>query len=418
MNFRPASVLVIIVVVLVGSAAVFFVLRSGGDKPTAPKATPPASATHAVKEGELNIVTLTTEAEKRLDVRVAPVEQKRVPRTRFFGGLVTVPPGSAVVVSAPFAGTVATAPDAKPPAAGTSVKRGQILFTLKPLLTSEARTTLTTSLVDAQGQVKSAEVQLDAAKAVLDRAKQLVADNAAPKRTLDDAAVQYELAQKALDVARSRQASLAGAIEGGDAGSVAPLSLTAPDSGVLRNVNVAPGQMVSAGAPLFETLNMDRVWVRVQVYAGDVATVAADETATVGPLGARTESGTAAAAPKSARPVAAPPSADALGSTVDLFYELDNTDGSLNPGQKVGVTLALGDDEQSLVVPWSAVIYDVHGGAWIYENVSPRAFARRRVQVRHVADSIAVLASGPKPGTPVLTQGAAELFGFEMGFAK
>lgn len=417
MKSRGSFFVPVVVLVIVAAAVAFFVMRSG-DKSAAPKPASPATATRAVKEGELNVVTLTPEAEKRLDVRVVPVERKKVPRTRFFGGQVVVPPGRAVVVSAPFAGTVSVPADAKPQATGAAVKQGQVVFTLLPLLTSEARTTLMTTLVDAEGMVKSAEVQLDAAKVALDRSRQLVADNAAPKRTLDDAQAQYDLAQKGLEAARSRRESLAGAMRGGQAGSVAALNVASPDAGVLRNVQAAPGQMVSAGAPLFEVMNTDQVWVRVQVYAGDVNTIDADSPATIGLLGAGAGAGQGAGAPRTARPVSAPPSADALGSTVDLFYELDNKDAPLNPGQRVGVTLGLRDEADSLVVPWSAVVFDINGGAWVYENVSPHAFARRRVQVRHVAGGQAVLASGPAPGVQILTHGAAELFGFEMGFAK
>jgi RND family efflux transporter MFP subunit len=410
------TLVIVVVVTAIAVVGTLVVVRSDPDKAAAAKPAPPATATKSVKESDLNVVTLTPEAEKRLDVRVEAAERKKVPRTRFFGGQVVVPPGRSVIVSAPFAGTVAAPENAKPLAAGASVKQGQPVFALLPLLTSEARTTLTTALVDAEGMINSAEVQLDAAKVALERAKQLVGDNAAPKRTLDDAQAQFDLARKALEAAKSRRESLARAIQGGQAGSVAPLTVPSPESGVLRNVQAAPGQMVSAGAPLFEVINTDQVWIRVQVYAGDVNTVAADKPATVGLLGAA--GGREAGAPKAAQPVAAPPSADALGSTVDLFYELDNTDGSLNPGERVGVTLSLRDEEESLAVPWSAVVFDINGGAWVYENVAPHAYARRRVQVRHVVDSLAVLAGGLQPGAPILTQGAAELFGYEMGFAK
>jgi membrane fusion protein, heavy metal efflux system len=40
------------------------------------------------------------------------------------------------------------------------------------------------------------------------------------------------------------------------------------------------------------------------------------------------------------------------------------------------------------------------------------------VVVRFVRDGLAVLASGPKAGTKVVTAGAAELFGAETGFSK
>ena len=72
----------------------------------------------------------------------------------------------------------------------------------------------------------------------------------------------------------------------------------------------------------------------------------------------------------------------------------------------------------SLVVPWSAVTHDVNGGTWVYENTSPQTFVRRRVQVRHVAGTEAVLESGPKVGTKVVSVAVAELFGTEFGIGK
>jgi RND family efflux transporter MFP subunit len=418
MKSRWGSVLIMLVVLgVVGSAAAFWVLRSGADeKSAAPKPTPPAT-TKVVKETELNVLTLTPDAERRLDVKTAPVERKKVRRARFFGGQITVPPGRAVVVSAPFAGTVQPPADAPAPAVGRPVKKGQVLFALLPLLTNEARTTLTTALVDAEGLVSAAAVQLRAAEVALERAKQLVAEEAGTKRSLDDAQAQYDLAKETLDSAKARLDALTKATKGAEAGSVEPLTVESPESGVLRNVQVAPGQMVAAGAPLFEVINTEHLWVRVPVYAGDIGTVAADQPAVVGALGGSAAPGVGAKA-VTAEPVSAPPSADPLGSTVDLFYVLDNQPGTFSPGQKVGVTLPLRDDEETLVVPWAAVVFDVHAGAWVYAKVGDHAYARRRVQVRRVVDGQAVLESGPPPGTQVVTQSVMELFGTEMGFAK
>jgi multidrug efflux pump subunit AcrA (membrane-fusion protein) len=119
-----------------------------------------------------------------------------------------------------------------------------------------------------------------------------------------------------------------------------------------------------------------------------------------------------------AKPVAAPPSANAAASTVDLFYEVPNKDGGLRLGQKVGVTIPYRGEEESLVAPWSAVMHDVQGGTWVYENTGPLAYTRRRVQVSRVAGDEAVLSGGVKPGAKVVTAGAAELFGTEFGVGK
>ncbi len=87
-----------------------------------------------------------------------------------------------------------------------------------------------------------------------------------------------------------------------------------------------------------------------------------------------------------------------MNDTADLYFELPNSDGSLRPGQKMGVTLDERASEESLVVPWSAVLHDINGGAWVYENVAPQQYARRRVEVRRVVNSLAVLARGPAVG--------------------
>jgi multidrug efflux pump subunit AcrA (membrane-fusion protein) len=116
--------------------------------------------------------------------------------------------------------------------------------------------------------------------------------------------------------------------------------------------------------------------------------------------------------------VQAPPSANPLSATIDVFYEMPNDDGKLIPGQRLGVTVPLADAKESLTVPWSAVEFDIHGGTWVYEQTGPRRYARRRVVVAYTIRDDAVLSSGPEAGAKVVTAGAQELFGAETGFVK
>ncbi len=150
------------------------------------------------------------------------------------------------------------------------------------------------------------------------------------------------------------------------------------------------------------------------VYVGDLARLAADRDAGVGGLadapGAEVRRG---------KPVAAPPSGDPLAATVNVFYEVENTDGRLRPGQRVGVTLPLKGDDESLAVPRAALLRDIHGGAWVYEKTAAHTYARRRVLVDRVVGDLAVLGRRHlKPGAKVVTAGAAELFGAEFGGIK
>lgn len=260
-------------------------------------------------------------------------------------------------------------------AAGETNLQRQSLFAILPSLSSAELVRVAQSQIDADGQVEQAKVQLDAARVALARAEQLLRDKAGIARTVDESRAQVSLAESGLRTALARRDLL--------------------------------------GPAVLDATNPQRVWVRVPVYIGDLARVNASAEARMGSL-----SGNADTNSRPAKPVSAPPSANAAASSVDLFYELQNMDGALRLGQRVGATVPLREDEESLVVPFSAVVHDVQGGTWVYEKSAPQSYARRRVQMQRVVGEFAVLASGLKPGANIVTTGVAELFGTEFGAGK
>ena len=72
-------------------------------------------------------------------------------------------------------------------------------------------------------------------------------------------------------------------------------------------------------------------------------------------------------------------------------------------------------DGASLVIPYSAVLYDPDGATWAYTNVKPRVFVRANITVDRIVGERAILTKGPPPGTAVVTLGATELWGVEYG---
>lgn len=102
---------------------------------------------------------------------------------------------------------------------------------------------------------------------------------------------------------------------------------------------------------------------------------------------------------------------------VTLQYALKGKP-SLRAGQRVFVELPLGNAQQRLVVPHSAVIYDLEGEAWVYINTEPRTFVRHKITVDYIDEGTVVLSAGPPPGTAVVANGVAELFGTEFGVGK
>lgn len=383
-----------------------------GEVAKVPPPPVPATVSKVLKEEAITTVVLKDEGEKALAIQLGKVERKPTPRVRVYGGEIAIPAGSTFIVSAPLAGTLKAVP-AGMPVPGQSVKRGQPMLELLPILTPEGRANLASAKVDAEGQVQNARTSVMAAKIALDRATQLLKSDAGSKRMVDEAQAAYDLAMKTLQAVTARFELLEKVVGDVEKGTSAPVFVESPEDGMLRNVSASPGQSVFGGAALFEIVKLDKVWVRVPVYVGDISDLDPAAEALVANLSAKP-----GASNLPAIPYAAPPSANPLAGTVDLFYELDNRKAKYSPGERVGVSVHLKGEAESLTVPWAAVLHDIHGGTWVYEKTGDKTYTRKRVNVRFVDGAVAVLANGPPPGTVVVTAGAAELFGTETGFSK
>jgi hypothetical protein len=224
------------------------------------------------------------------------------------------------------------------------------------------------TLITADEAVQRARIDLEAATAALTRAERVQRAEAGSVRSVEEARARRDAAVATLRAAEARRKGLAEATFGG-------------------------------GGTL---------WVRVPVYVGDLSLVAPARPALVAAIGEPAGAGV------QATPVAGPRAGNPDAASVDLFYAVDDRDGRLRPGEKVAVTIELGEADEVPVVPWAAVVHDVHGGEWVYERVAAHLFARRRVQVRYVVGPDAALASGPPVGASVVVAGAAELFGVEF----
>jgi hypothetical protein len=67
------------------------------------------------------------------------------------------------------------------------------------------------------------------------------------------------------------------------------------------------------------------------------------------------------------------------------------------------------------VIPYAAVLYDPNGKTWAYTSPDSLVFVRHPISVDYIEGDVAVVSNGPPGGTPVVTVGAAELYGTEFG---
>lgn len=370
---------------------------------TAPKPIPAAKVSAPVKEAELTTVTLTPEAEQRLGIATVAIEKKLVREERQVAGELMLAGGRTWLVPAPLGGVLKPAPDGVPQVGGL-VKAGQLLFTLTPQLGLQRDLRIT-----YESDVAAAKARFEAAQSQLERAKQLLRDEAGSRRNVE--AAESELGQsKALyDSARDRLKRLIDQPLDADLS----VNVNAPVSGMLRQVLAAPGMTVAGGANLVEIVDYGKLWLRVPVYVGDLASLAG-----AGSVKACSFESTGRGPCVNARRVAAPPTADPLAAAGDLYFEVDNSAGGLRPGEKLAVSLPLKAQGEALVAPLGSVLYDANGGAWLYVKTGDHKYTRRHIEIARVLDGMAVLAKGPAAGSLSVTAGSAELFGTEFGAGK
>ena len=387
----------------IGIAAAVLVFGCGKSQTSGAKAEPPAKVENAIKEAELTTVKLTAKAEARLGIETRPIEMKKLPGSLVVGGEVMALPGQEVRIAAPIAGTVLATSDGAAALSGRAVKKGQEV--MRFMLLPPDR-----DLIGVKEDLALRQVQYDSAKAKAERARGLLAAKAASQKDVEDAEVELARAQGALEAAKGRLSLFTGTATDEAAGQLSTLSLTSPLDGVIAAVYVAPGQTVPASTALFAVACQDPLWVKVPVYVGDLASVDPASDAVIRPFGGDREP-----ARINARPVQGPPSSDAPSASADLFYQISNPDGAFRIGQKLSVLLAKREAESSLIVPVSAVLYDIYGGTWVYRRSSPQTYERLRVEISRVVGDLAVVRRGVKAGDEVVVAGAAELFGTEFG---
>ncbi|WP_375428571.1 efflux RND transporter periplasmic adaptor subunit [uncultured Sphingomonas sp.] len=228
-----------------------------------------------------------------------------------------------------------------------------------------------TSQAAADGQVAQAQAQVRLARIAYDRAAALVREEAGSVRARDEAAAALATMRATLDAAQAGRRLLGPSVA-----------------------------LIGSQATL---------WVRVPVFGTDVAAVERGRGATIRPLGDQS------ADPRAARPVQAPPSANAMAGTVDLFFAFANSDRAYRVGQRVAVALLLGGTAEGLSIPAAAIVRDIYGGEWVYQRTAPTSYVRRRVEITRVENGRALLSRGLERGAEVVTDGAAELFGTEFG---
>jgi cobalt-zinc-cadmium efflux system membrane fusion protein len=274
------------------------------------------------------------------------------------------------------------------------VRKGQVLARLH-----------SNSLGQAQADYLEAMARYDVAQAEFQRIQGLRADGVVAESRLLEAESQYKTAQAVLDQ-RRRALTLAGMNEpqieslARHPDNIADYSLVSPADGVLLEVAVESGQLLTAGEAAFRLADLSVVWADVRIPVARIAEVAPGASASI----------RVAAYPQrsfAGRLQALSGEVDVESQTLSGRVVIDNRQGLLRPGMYVQAELQ-GTAQNGLMVPQSAVFRRANDN-YVFTVTGPRRFEPVKVILGAGSDGWVSIKSGIAVGTEIVSGGVAEL---------
>ena len=178
------------------------------------------------------------------------------------------------------------------------------------------------------------------------------------------------------------------------------LEILSPANGFVMSRNVAEEQHVMEGTVIFEVANLDRVWVVLEAYEGDLEWISIGDTFT---FQTRTHPGQTQEATVSF----IDPVVDGRTRTVRVRADLNNSDDQLKPDMLVRAQLNSRMQDEKLLVPVSSVLWTGPRSLVYVQDISadvPR-FEVREVELGPKTGDYYVIENGLEEGEQVVFNG-------------
>jgi len=344
-------------------------------------------------------------ADRMHQVDVVKVVPAAFPLKKFAIGQIAFNEDASTVVFSPFYGRV-TKIFAK---IGDKVQRGQALFEIDSPEVVQAQTDLIAA-VHARDKAKS---QLSIAQRQAERQVRLLKSQATSGREVDQAvndqaAAESDMktAEGALNAARNRLRVIIGR-EQEEVDRVErervinPLiTINSPIDGTVITRKIGPGQYVRTDATeaLYSIADLSTMWLKANVPEVDIPLVRVGQEIEV----------MVNALPNrvfKAQIIAIGAASDASTRRVAVRSEIPNPDGALKAEMFASFNVVVGTSDPILSVPVDGVIREGEA-AYVWVQVEPGGFERRRIEVGREQDGRLAVLSGLKEDDSVVSRGA------------
>jgi len=267
----------------------------------------------------------------------------------------------------------------------------------------------------AEADVKSAKAAFAAAEQLYKSSQNLYQQGALAKRQLDQAQVGFVQAQAQLATAeqhlqklqavgkqaqvKAAQGQLAaaqGRLEGAKA-QLAYSEIRSPVNGVVTDRPLYPGEMAAAGSPLITVMDVSQVIARAHIPESEAVLLKVGDPAELLASGGRTVVG---------KVTVVSPALDPNSTTVEIWVQARNQDGSLKPGTSVQLSIQARTVHDALVIPSISLLTAEDGATTVMVVGAYNHAHQQAVQVGIRQGDEVQITGGLKAGERVLTAGA------------
>lgn len=383
------KILLFVLAALVFAAGLYGAYRFGKQSGNQPQPEPQQAIAQADP-------TPTPEAvePQAVAVRVAVIEQRDIKLTQTFYG--TAIPYQETNVQGKYGGKIVFLGANE----GDDVKKGQIVVRFDDSDTQLQLQQATATKNSALERVKQAESDFETIQADLKRQEELFKEGIVPQKTVDDYRNRVQGAQSALNTAREGVNQAESQIDLLN-NTLKDLQIPAPISGVVDEKRYSVNEIYRAGDVLYHILDIDRVYIEVEVPETYISLV--KETIEVSvffdSLPEQTFSGTI----ERIAPKGDPQSRSFLAKAV-----VENRDRLIKPGMFARIQIVVKDLTQALVVDRKAVVEE-NGNQHVVKIVDGTAQKIAVSVVHNDETSVALQGEGIQAGDRVVVDKAAQL---------
>ncbi|MBX9989663.1 efflux RND transporter periplasmic adaptor subunit [Phreatobacter oligotrophus] len=316
-------------------------------------------------------IFLPKPTQRLLEVRTEIVQPREAVRTVRFAGRVIPDPNRSGLVQATIGGRIATAGGGLP-RLGQTVKAGEVLAYVQPSFQPVDAATLQQTEGDLDQQIALYRSRLDRQRVLAER-------NAVPRQSLEETEIQLRgLERRRAELRQSK---------------VVPEPLVAPADGVIAEVRVANGQVVSPSDVLFQIIDPASLWVEALVF--DQVNAAEIRAAT-----ARLPDGRVVALSLIGR------SRSLQQQSTLLQFAIVDAPASLDVGTPLSVIAETGQTARGIVLPRASVTQAPNGQSVVFQHREAELFVPRPVRMEALDAERVLVTGGIEPGERVVVRGA------------